>query len=139
MNFCLRNLPFGAKLGLLCAVIVLFGGYEVAAIKHLVEHHSPRDGVEGFSRADVEGVYHGVNVESSLRGAIERGHPENLPAEEREALLNWLRAEPNDIRSNYDNFDLGDFIPADIIDHSCVSCHARSASDPVARTIPLEN
>ncbi len=139
MNFCLRNLPFGAKLGILCAVVVLFGGYEFAAIKHLIEHHSPRDGEEGFSLADVEGVYHGLNVESSLRGAIERGHPDTLPAEEREALLDRLRSEPNDIRTNYDNFDLGDLAPAEIIDRSCLSCHARSASDPVGRTIPLEN
>jgi hypothetical protein len=139
MTFHLRNLPIGAKLGILCALLVLFGGYEIAAVKHLMEHHSPRDGEEGFSLADVEGVYHGVNVESSLRGAIERGHPENLPEEERQALLDWLRAEPNDIRSNYDNFDLGDFAPAEIIARSCVSCHARSSRDEVARALPLEN
>jgi len=126
MNFCLRNLPLGAKLGILCALIVLFGGYEVAAIKHLVEHHSPRDGREGFSRADVEGVYHGLNSPSRMLAMLEQDHAPDMAEDDRTILIDWLRS--TNIPANYDNLDFAAFTPEEIITGNCLDCHGRTSA-----------
>jgi hypothetical protein len=126
MNFRLRNLPLGAKLGILCAVIVLFGGYEVAAIKHLVEHHSPRDGVEGFSLSDVEGVYHGLNNPSRLLTMLEQDHAPDLAQDDRAILIDWLQSA--DVAANYDNLDFAAFTPEEIITANCLDCHGRTSA-----------
>src|ERR1041384_8050057 len=70
--------------------------------------------------------------------AVERGHPEELPSAERAALKKWL--EGTRVTEDYDNADLGDMAPSEIIARSCLECHARAraSAQPVAAKIPLE-
>lgn len=127
----LRSLPIGSRLGLTCLVIVLLGGL-AASLAHVVLHHENRDEEPGLSRLDVTGAYHGVRVPSPLLAALERGHPENLPADVRTALERWLKGPAVD--RDYDNFDLGDMAPSELIASHCLSCHGpsgdRSSSPP---------
>lgn len=122
----LRNLPLAAKLGILCALLVLFGGYEVAAVKHLVEHHSPRDGVDGFSLADVEGVYHGLNNPPRMLTILEQGHAPDMADDDRAILIDWLRS--TNVAANFDNLDFAAFTPDEIIAANCLDCHGRTAA-----------
>jgi len=131
----LRELPFGARLGLTGLVLVLAAGF-VASGQYLIDHHAPRDQKEGFSFDDLVGVYHGLDRPSALVGALERDHPPELDPAQRETLLAWLRGDS--ISDDYDNLDLGDAAPAEIIDRNCVSCHGRGSDDPIGETIPLE-
>lgn len=125
----LRELPFGARLGLSLLLLVNLGGFTAAAM-HLVEHHQNRDGQAGLAIADIEGAYHGVARIAPLRTVLEAGHPselapELLAADARAALLAWVLGER--ITEDYDNLDL-DPPPADRLDQSCLPCHSRNAS-----------
>lgn len=135
MLFRLRNLPVGTKLGILCALVVLFGGYEVAAIKHLIEHHSPRDGVEGFSIDDVEGVYHGLNNPPRMLTILEQNHAPDMADDDRTILLDWLRS--TNIPANYDNLDFAAFTPDEIIAANCLDCHGRTTAADQGEGIAL--
>lgn len=115
--------------------MTLLGGF-VASVAYVRIHHSPKDDQPGLSFDDVKGAYHGVQRRAPLILALERGHPQELPAAKRESLLAWLRGDR--ISQDYDNLDLGDAAPAEIIRVNCVSCHARGASDAAAKRIPLE-
>src|SRR5690606_14331982 len=66
------------------------------------------------------------------------GHPEDLPERERGLLLDWLN-DATTLAMRFDDFDLGDDAPAEIIAVSCLSCHARNATGPDAYPqMPLE-
>ena len=130
----LRSLSAGTRLGLTFLVLTLFGGYVIASGLHLKEHHQARDGRDGFSLDDLRGAYHGGDTESPLRRALEGGHPADLPPAAQTALLNWLDSES--ISEDYDNFDLGENAPAELIDVHCLSCHAGKAE--LGAGIPLE-
>lgn len=131
--FRLRSLSAGTRLGLTLLVLTLFGGYVIASGLHLVEHHQARDGRDGMTLDDLRGAYHGGDNESPLRRALENNHPPELSDAARTALLTWL--ESTTISEDYDNLDLGDNAPAEIIDANCLSCHAGQAENGAGSTL----
>lgn len=125
------------RLGVAVLVLVLLGGYVVSGI-HMAWHYDNRDEVPGLTIDDIKGHYHGVTVESPLVKALEDGHPEDLPDRERNLLLEWLR-DPATLSTRFDDFDLGDDAPAEIIATRCLDCHARNATGEGAYAkLPLE-
>ena len=139
MPFRLRTLPFSARLGATGLVAALALGL-VASALHLVNHYEKRDGVPGLTLDDITAAYRGIEAPAPLAAALQRGHPDNLPAAERDALLAWIASDR--IAEGYDSLDLGDDAPAEIIARECLSCHSRSASPPAdqraARDLPLD-
>jgi len=133
--FHLRSLNIGFRLGLTLLCVVLCGGFAASA-GHLFFHDHKRDERPGLTVDDVKGVYHGIRTRAPLLVALDRKHPATLPEDDRGRLIKWLTG--NKITEEYDNLDLGDKAPAEIIAKNCVSCHARNASDPVAKKLPLE-
>lgn len=130
----LASLPFGTRLSVAALCAVLAGG-ELASVLHMVSHHGKRDGQEGLTLTDIEGTYTGVRTEAPLRVALESGHPgdiegtEAIPDAEREALLKWLEMDGTALVQAWDNLDLGDLMPADLLDLHCADCHARTAPE----------
>lgn len=139
--FRLRQLPGAARLGLTLLMLVNLGGF-VASGLHMREHHENRDGRPGLALDDIRGAYSGVKSDAALVTALEAGHPgelagaESLPADKKQLLLEWLGSDR--ISEDFDNLDLGDSAPAEILAASCLQCHARSADDPIGETVPLE-
>jgi hypothetical protein len=131
----LVELPLGFRVGFTFLCLVLGGGL-VASATHLVGHHENRDERPGLSMEDLTGAYHGVKVVAPMLTALERGHPEDLAEPERDILLGWLRGDR--ISEDYDNLDLGDASPAEILDRACLSCHSRQSEDPIGQEVPLE-
>jgi len=131
----LRRLPAATRFGLSCVVLVLLGGFLASGL-YMADHHENRDERAGLTLDDIEGHYHGVRTPSLLRDALERGHPEQLAAASRDTLLAWLNGDR--ISEDYDNLDLGDQAPAEILAGSCLGCHARNADDPIAASVPLD-
>jgi len=72
-----------------------------------------------------------------IASALKRGHPEDLAQDQREALLAWVGRGAK--QSDFDDETLGELAPALILDTSCVSCHARDATEGqgIGQTIPL--
>lgn len=134
-RFRLRELGVTARLGLSCLVLTLLGGLAASA-QHLVWHHRNRDERPGMSMDDLFAAYHGLRTTAPLARALDRGHPETLPADQRTLLRKWLAG--GRISEDYDNLDLGASAPSEIIAARCVSCHGRQSADPAARAIPLE-
>ncbi|MCC5823930.1 MAG: hypothetical protein LAT64_06030 [Phycisphaerales bacterium] len=133
----LSQLHILMRLGVVFLTLVLLGGYVVSGI-HMAWYYEKRDGVPGLTIDDIRAHYHGVTVPSPLINALEDGHPEDLSERERNILLDWLR-NPATLSARYDDFDLGEDAPAEIIATSCISCHARNASGPDAYPrLPLE-
>lgn len=133
-TFRLRNLGFGARIGLLFMLFALFGGYIIAAGMHLKDHHQNRDGREGFSLTDIQGVYHGVTVEAPLRATLQRNHPNELVTddlkltkEDKDILIKWL--DGGQLPNNYDNVDFAELTPKEVIEINCLDCHAGSAEN----------
>jgi hypothetical protein len=125
------------RLGIALLTATLLGGYVVSGI-YMSWHYEKRDGVEGLTLDDIRGHYHGVSVPSPLIEALDADHPPELPDRERQLLLDWLR-DPSTLSQRFDDFDLGEDAPAEIIATNCISCHARSASgDDAYPRLPLE-
>lgn len=128
----LHSLPFLAKLGLTCLTgVVAIGMW--ASLEHLEDHHENRDGEPGLSSVDLEAAYHGIDQPSAFVRSLERGHPEGLAEDDRAELLVWLRGDR--ISEDYDSLELGDLAPAELIDAACLSCHSKSAAEPVTPTL----
>ena len=124
----LRSCSLGVRLGVAALAIVLLAGLGASAA-HLRLHYQNRDEQPGFTMSDLEGAYHGVSSRAPLLTALEGGHPDDLGADEREALLRWLRSDS--LSADYDNLDLGEEAPAEIIAFACLECHSRSSEDAV--------
>ncbi|MCP3904407.1 MAG: hypothetical protein GY715_12325 [Planctomycetes bacterium] len=142
-RFDLRSMPGLAKIGMTALLIVMAAGFAASA-SHLHEHHEGRDERAGFTIDDIRGAYHGLRSEAPLRRAMEAGHPADIddatpvPDEERQVLLDWLRGDR--ISEDYDDLDLGDMAPAEIIATNCLECHSRQAGPEyeAAQAIPLD-
>ena len=132
----IRQQGFFARLGLLCLIGVLFGGYTLAAGMHMMEHYKDRDGNPELSITDIKGAYHGVETPSALKAALERNHPPELPDDQRQILLDWINSDR--ISDDYDNLDLGDQAPAEIIAMECLSCHSNATADAQGAGVSLE-
>lgn len=135
----LRQLPLGARYGLILLCLVLIGGF-AASFAHLVWHHENRDERPGLTLDDIRGAYHGIQTTSPIKLALDRNHPETLGPANKKALRDWL-GSPR-IAEDYDSFDKGDAAPAEIIKTNCLSCHGRAAASTpqgtIARTVPLD-
>ncbi len=134
-GFQLRDLAAPVRLSLTLLMLVTLGGF-AASLLHMQEHHQNRDGQEGLAYDDLQGAYHGVHVPSPLKSALERGHPETLDARQRELLDAWLSSDR--ISEDFDNLDLGDDSPQEILIGACLECHARTSSSAIAETVPLD-
>ncbi|MFK7883030.1 MAG: hypothetical protein AB8F26_02455 [Phycisphaerales bacterium] len=122
----LHELHVFTRLGIALLVVILLGGYVVSGL-HMKWHYDSRDGIDGLSINDIKGHYHGVQSPSPLIAALESGHPDDLPEPDRNALLEWLASGSN-LSEGYDDLDLGDEAPAEIIATFCLDCHSRGAS-----------
>ncbi len=134
LPFRLRDLPFAARLSLTLLVLVNLGGFLASGL-HMVRHHENRDERQGLSMTDLQGAYHGVQNRASLLIALESGHPDELEGsqlapESRSLLVGWLSG--NRISEGYDDIDLGDQAPAEILDQSCLGCHSRNAEQQLS-------
>jgi hypothetical protein len=136
LPFRLSQLGLGARCGIFAVLMVLFLGL-IASTAHLSGHHQNRDEQPGLGYQDLVGVYHGIRTRAPLVIALERGHPETLPAPQRSLLLAWLASD--DLAEGYDSLDLGDDAPAEILDGQCLDCHSPNATKGggIGATIPL--
>ena len=91
----LRDLSVGLRFGLSLMILLLLGGVLVSGL-YMADHYDNRDGVEGLSMDDLRGAYHGVEKVAPMIAVLEGGHKDqvadaNLPVEDRDVLLSWLR------------------------------------------------
>ncbi|MEN0019591.1 MAG: hypothetical protein AAF747_01755, partial [Planctomycetota bacterium] len=132
----LRDLSASWRLGLTFCVLTLLGGYLVSGIV-LVNSYENRDQRPGLTMTDIVGAYHGVRSPAPLITSLEAGHPNDLdpelplPEDLRDALLAWLDDAEN-LSLSYDDLDLGDEAPAEIIATYCLDCHVRGAEGEYA-------
>ncbi|MEM7205743.1 MAG: hypothetical protein AAF628_36150 [Planctomycetota bacterium] len=131
----LRRLPWAGRLGLTLLLCTVGLGL-ATSVTHLFHHYENRDEQPGLTLDDLRGAYHGIRSSAPLVTALESGHPEGLPAADRTALLQWLSGDR--VSDDYDNLELGEAAPAEILDVRCLSCHARDAGDPIGKRVPLE-
>jgi hypothetical protein len=136
----LRDLAPPARLGLICMILTLLGGTAASGL-HLYWHHQNRDERPGLTIDDIRGHYHGIISPAPLLESIERGHPVelgvDLPGGERAALIAWLKGDR--VSGDYDNLDLGDLAPSEIMAANCLDCHSRASSgEHAAPRMPLE-
>jgi hypothetical protein len=141
----LRALSPAVRVGLTCLVLTALGGL-VASARHVVDHHQGRDERPGLSLDDLRGAYHGVRTTAPLIIALQREHPADvtddrdlqLTAREQDVLGQWLAGDR--ISEDYDNLDLGDAAPAEIMAARCLACHSRGATlgEGVGERIPLD-
>lgn len=136
----LSRLPLLAKLGLSATLAVLGLGLW-ASVEHIEDHHAKNDGDRSsVSVADIEGAYHGLSVPSPLRAVLGGRAPEHpslaaVPADALAALNAWLNGER--LLETYDDIDLGERAPAELIATHCGACHAGDAVDPTQGRISL--
>jgi len=122
----LRALPVVARLGV-TGLLVVFAIGLVTSVLHIRNHHQNRDGEPGLSMTDLIGAYHGISVPSPLVASLKSGHPEELSGRERTLLLTWL--ESPRISDIYDDLELGDDAPAEVIAANCLACHTRGTAN----------
>lgn len=127
----LRELHFTARLGLTLAILVIAGGLAASA-SHVVNHHDKNDrDVGNFTRDDITIHYAGKFAKSPILEALEAGHPSSaeladsdaleMTPEDREFLVTWLTSDT--VAADYENIDLYDFSPKELVADACASCH----------------
>lgn len=142
--YCLRELHGLTRLAITLAVLIMLGGLGVSGL-HLRGHYDNRDGTPGLTLDDIRGAYHGVQTTAALITVLREGHAgaaadADLADGDREILLTWLEGDRNRISGDFDNLDLGDAAPAEVLAVNCLQCHARNASagGGIGDVVPLE-
>ena len=133
-NLRLRNLPTAPRLALTCLLTVLLGGY-VSSGLYMQDHHQNRDGLDGLTMTDIEGVYHGVVAPARLRHILESKHPAEFDGQDApnetdiQVLLEWINGDS--LAENWSNIDFGDGYgsPEELTSDSCGKCHGAQVSD----------
>ena len=133
----LRSLGLLTRTGLVFLILTLLGGYIISGVVLKWEYEN-RDEREGLTMTDIVGAYHGVSSPSPLLESLKAGHPEELATSDRNALVEWL--EGDRVSEDYDNLDLGDMAPSEIIAVSCLDCHTRGSQmgDGIGDRVPLD-
>ena len=139
----LNQLHALTRLGLTCMLLVMIGGFAASA-GHMRHHHENRDERPGFTIDDVRGAYHGINAVAPMLRQLRSPHPNDvlpdepnlLPDEDRQILIDWLTGDR--ISEDYDNLDLGDSAPAELIAINCMQCHSRNATEEYSKHIPFD-
>ena len=134
-SWSLRTLSLPVRIGLLGIVLVVWMGH-AASLLHMYWHYENRDERAGFTIDDVRAAYHGIDAPAAMKTALETNHPAGLAQPTRDALLAWLKGDK--LAENYDNLDLGENSPAELIANNCNSCHARKAAKEKGAGIALE-
>jgi len=135
--FRLRRLSVALRIAATCFIVILSGGY-LASVQHMFDHYENKDERPGLTMDDIVGSFHGVNRKATLILALDGPMRQYVSGGEHTALMKWLQG--NRISEDYDNLDLGDDAPAEIIDRNCLRCHSRNASegDGIGGSVPLE-
>ncbi|MHC4261000.1 MAG: hypothetical protein ACYSWX_00630 [Planctomycetota bacterium] len=133
----LHRLPVAARVGLTGLLFVLAIGAWTSMLQ-IPKQHAKNDGVDGLSRTDLIGAYHGVDVPAPLGQvlAAEEPHAPEMTPDELAGLVAWI--DGDSLLDGYDDFDLDDMAPAAIIQRRCVSCHASGSGVAGAEQVPLE-
>lgn len=134
----LHALSVPLRLAVTCLILILAGGL-VASIYQMIHHYENKDEQPGVSLDDIVGSFHGIQQPARLSVAIEGSMRQYIPTEEEyQALTKWLNGK--DVSAGYDNLDLGDFAPAEIMTMNCLDCHERGATkgDGIGDIVPLE-
>lgn len=134
----LRDLPLLARLGLTALVAVFLIGYW-ASSQHILLHHQNRDGEPGLSMTDLIGAYHGISAPSPLLVALVEGHPAELAVPVRGALVKWLDGDSAAISRSYDDLDLGDLAPSELLAANCLQCHGQAEAATKGAGVALQN
>lgn len=136
-GFRLHELSRSARTGLSFLLLTVLGGIAASGL-HLIGHHENRDERPGLSMDDLEGAYHGVRTTAPMVAALDRRHPDDLAEADRALLLQWLAGDR--ISENYDNLELGENAPAEVLDRACLGCHSRQAErgEGIGQRVPLE-
>lgn len=142
LSLNLREQHWSARLGISFLLLTLIAGFVFSGL-HLVKHHENRDEKPGLSMDDIVGAYHGLDSKATMLTALEAGHPSEqknvvFSEQDKNLLLSWLNGDR--VSSDFDNLDLGDSAPSEIIAKSCLECHSRGAElgDGIGNTVPLE-
>jgi len=135
--FRLRRMSLSLRIAVSCLILILGGGY-VAAVNYMFLHYEKKDERPGLSMDDIAGSFHGVTRPAGLIVALEGSMRPYVNDEEHRQLMTWLHGDR--ISGGYDNFDLGDSAPAEILDRNCLRCHSRSATEGegIGAEVPLE-
>jgi hypothetical protein len=134
----LSRLSLALKGAVTCLIVIVAGGL-VASMVQMILHYENRDEQAGLTMDDLVGSFHGLDQPSRLLVSIKGDMRPYIPTdEEYEQLKKWL--EGDRISEDYDNLDLGDYAPAEILSINCLNCHARNATegDGVGERVPLE-
>jgi hypothetical protein len=121
----LRNLHPLAKFGALSLLLLIAGGY-LASGALLYFRYEKRDERPGLTIDDIIGAYHGLQSTSPILAAVQRNHPEGMKPEASAAFIAWLTGPR--VVEDYDNLDLGDKAPNELLAANCTSCHARKSA-----------
>lgn len=119
----LHDLSLLGRLGVTLLLGVLALGMW-ASFKHMEHHHGAKDLQEGLSKEDMLGSYHSISKPAPLLAALDRGHPEELIPADAQVLREWLDSPRERIAEEYDNYDRWEFPPFEVLEMSCLSCHA---------------
>lgn len=138
----LRTQPLMLRLALTLLVLTIVGGFAASGL-HMVDRYANRDQQPGLSMDDLVGAFHGITTAAPMARALDTGHPDEIEGAalldtDRRILQDWLAGDR--ISEDFDNLDLGDSAPVEILDRNCLECHSRQATagDGVGLTIPMD-